>query len=595
MTRHIVSSFLLCMVGSCLAYGQGTVSGTQYHIGQFTTPAGTTIGNTNSVTDPTGNNLTVPGLLTGKQTNGQTNSDLAGGVTTAIAACAPGVFCNILRPYNSTDTAAMWQIANAANGLAYQLKDYDGILWSVNAQPYGHQCENGEIGTAGTGNPGALVVCDTDNGIKVGGGVDLNNNWTSTQHHSGLEHFNTRGQAYHTGRSVWYEKMYDSIDTDINGFFRGGCDGGSCEGDKFDAMHWIQQTPEYGVLGTAGNGTHRGLTAIQLNFGAENNSYVMDGGHLLFSDEHMDTTTFPSCAAATSTLPELCQTSTTHAVSTWQGTLVGACGVLNIRDAKGGIGSVSIGATPGTGYVAGDIVTVVNGFASGGKVLISAVSAGVPTTISVVSASPGFDYSIANNLTTTGGTGTGFTVNVLTITGQATCTVNVAVSTAAPTVGQSVTIADNTATEQARIVGTAPTTGVTGNVNVTLLMTLPHQAGSPVMFGGTAGGFAVFGGGLADPTTAPYTIALGSMPIGGAPDATHEYVVINYNQGPANGIIFPPATTSSIGTISCSAGAVTFPAGTVGGDLNVTPVGIQQYVVSGNSSSAMNGAVTGVV
>jgi hypothetical protein len=282
-------------------------------------------------------------------------------------------------------------------------------------------------------------------------------------------------------------------------------------------------------------------------------------------------------------------------VSTWQGTLVGACGVLNIRDAKGGIGSVSIGATPGTGYVAGDIVTVVNGFASGGKVLISAVSAGVPTTISVVSASPGFDYSIANNLTTTGGTGTGFTVNVLTITGQATCTVNVAVSTAAPTVGQSVTIADNTATEQARIVGTAPTTGVTGNVNVTLLMTLPHQAGSPVMFGGTAGGFAVFGGGLADPTTAPYTIALGSMPIGGAPDATHEYVVINYNHGPANGIIFPPATTSSIGTISCSAGAVTFPAGTVGGDLNVTPVGIQQYVVSGNSSSAMNGAVTGVV
>lgn len=533
MTRHIVSSFLLCLVGSCLAYGQGTVSGTQYHIGQFTTPAGTTIGNTNSVTDSTGNNLTVPGLLTGKQTNGSVNSDLNGGIVPSIGSCIVGP-CTVLVPATSIDSTAMWQQMNASNGQQYQLLDQRGglnVLFSQNIgtggqfpNAYGHQCSYGPTGIYGLTNGASGTSCDMDNFLKVGGGVDINNHWTTSAHHQTYAYFNTRGQGINNNSvGEWYEKMYDSIHDEVLGFFRGGCDAFNCEGDKLTAHHWTQQGTIYGNIGTGGGGVP-GATVIQLNFGAEQNSYVMDGGYMLFSDEPIgSSTTFTSCVNSPDLIiPELCQTSSTVPVSTWQGTLTSACGALNLRDDK-----------------------------------------------------------VANPARNT-----------------ASCTVNVTVSTKAPTAGQAVTLADTDHYEQAKVVGVAPTTGVTGNVTVQLLMTVPHQAGTKVMFGGTAGGFGVFANGQADPTASPFLINT-TFPIGGSPDSTHEYVITNMLEGQqgVSPIILPANITTSIGQpLTCSgSGVVTFPAGTISNDLNITPTGIQQYVVSGNSSSPMNGVITGIV
>ena len=79
------------------------------------------------------------------------------------------------------------------------------------------------------------------------------------------------------------------------------------------------------------------------------------------------------------------------------------------------IATVAIGAAAGTGYVVGDIVTVVQSGASGGQVQITAVASGVPTAVQVIQGSQGTGYAIASNLSTTGGTGTGLELNITAI------------------------------------------------------------------------------------------------------------------------------------------------------------------------------------
>ncbi len=69
----------------------------------------------------------------------------------------------------------------------------------------------------------------------------------------------------------------------------------------------------------------------------------------------------------------------------------------------------------GTGYVVGDIVTVVQTGASGGQLLVTAVNAGVVTAVATIVGSQGTGYSIATALTTTGGSGTGLEVNITAI------------------------------------------------------------------------------------------------------------------------------------------------------------------------------------
>ncbi|HXS93028.1 MAG TPA: DUF3383 family protein [Candidatus Limnocylindrales bacterium] len=73
-----------------------------------------------------------------------------------------------------------------------------------------------------------------------------------------------------------------------------------------------------------------------------------------------------------------------------------------------------VGASGGTGYTVGDILTVVQSGASAGQFKVTTIGGGgVVTGISRVAGGTG--YSVATNLATTGGTGTGAEINVSTI------------------------------------------------------------------------------------------------------------------------------------------------------------------------------------
>lgn len=85
-----------------------------------------------------------------------------------------------------------------------------------------------------------------------------------------------------------------------------------------------------------------------------------------------------------------------------------------------GLTTVTVGDSGGTGYVVGDLVTVVQGGGSGGQVTVEAVSGGVVTAVSP-STFPGTGYALANNLATTGGTGTGLTVDITQLQGVQGC------------------------------------------------------------------------------------------------------------------------------------------------------------------------------
>ena len=77
------------------------------------------------------------------------------------------------------------------------------------------------------------------------------------------------------------------------------------------------------------------------------------------------------------------------------------------------IATVTVGAG-GTGYTVGDVLGVTQGAASGGQVTVVTAPAGVVGTVSV-GPGQGTGYSIASGLATTGGTGTGCTINITAI------------------------------------------------------------------------------------------------------------------------------------------------------------------------------------
>jgi hypothetical protein len=81
------------------------------------------------------------------------------------------------------------------------------------------------------------------------------------------------------------------------------------------------------------------------------------------------------------------------------------------------IAAVAIGTGPPVNYVAGDIVTVTQAGAQAGQVLIVTVNgSGAPTAVAIIPGSQGTGYSTANNLPTTGGSGTGgLTINITAI------------------------------------------------------------------------------------------------------------------------------------------------------------------------------------
>jgi len=80
------------------------------------------------------------------------------------------------------------------------------------------------------------------------------------------------------------------------------------------------------------------------------------------------------------------------------------------------IATAAVNTAAGTGYHVGDIVTVVQTGASGGKLRVSSVGAGGAVTgLAIIEGSQGTGYSIATGLNTTGGTGTSLEVNITAI------------------------------------------------------------------------------------------------------------------------------------------------------------------------------------
>lgn len=77
------------------------------------------------------------------------------------------------------------------------------------------------------------------------------------------------------------------------------------------------------------------------------------------------------------------------------------------------IAAIAVGASGGTGYSVGDLLTVVEGGASAGIVKVDTVSGGVVTGVEIVQ--DGTGYTVSNNNATTGGTGTGCQINITAI------------------------------------------------------------------------------------------------------------------------------------------------------------------------------------
>jgi hypothetical protein len=72
-----------------------------------------------------------------------------------------------------------------------------------------------------------------------------------------------------------------------------------------------------------------------------------------------------------------------------------------------------VGSTGGTGYVIGDVLTIVQAGAALGHVTVATVSAGVITNITVTQA--GRNYAVAASLSVTGGSGTGAKITINTV------------------------------------------------------------------------------------------------------------------------------------------------------------------------------------
>jgi hypothetical protein len=100
-------------------------------------------------------------------------------------------------------------------------------------------------------------------------------------------------------------------------------------------------------------------------------------------------------------------------------TISGSNTFVNLTRAAGGLGistyTITAGSDQGTGYVVGDTITVTQAGAAVGQIRVLTVGgSGEIATSSLLVAGAG--YSVANDLATTGGTGTGCLVNITAVT-----------------------------------------------------------------------------------------------------------------------------------------------------------------------------------
>jgi hypothetical protein len=104
--------------------------------------------------------------------------------------------------------------------------------------------------------------------------------------------------------------------------------------------------------------------------------------------------------------------------------------VVSISSLTGSLAESGVGTSGGSGYVAGDVLAVVQGSASGGILQVESVDQnGQVLSFNPDPVSTGTGYSVAGNLSTTGGTGNGCLVNVTAVSPSVTLS-------AAPTMTQ---------------------------------------------------------------------------------------------------------------------------------------------------------------
>ena len=117
----------------------------------------------------------------------------------------------------------------------------------------------------------------------------------------------------------------------------------------------------------------------------------------------------PQLPYAVYTLPAGGSGSTLMVSNVGQGTAFVALGVLT-----GIVAANPTSGNAGTGYLVGDVITVVQSGASGGKLIVTSIgAAGAVTGFAV--ATPGAVYSVATGLSTTGGTGSALQIDVTAI------------------------------------------------------------------------------------------------------------------------------------------------------------------------------------
>jgi len=509
--------------------------GTQYKIGAYNgAPSGAQfqLGQSNTTTDATGNNLNVPGNLTGVQTNSVINTDLNSGIAATVADCL-GLSkpCSFVIPPTSGDGDPNNSI-DAGNGNAfigldarYGYRFFQNVAaQSLGGNASGFGCFYGVTGTTPTMTyaGSATTTCEVVLGSKTGGGVSANNNWTNFSLHSGNFYFMSSGQSFVNATNYIFGKAGDSIVEESNSTFREAATAFNDEAAKWRAIHFVDGGTSYGSVNVpATHNTSLGTDTVTLYLnGGSGARGFMDAGFVMYTGEAaMDTTTFLS-QTQDSTGANLVTTSSPHTVSSWQATVNSPCGYTTVRDAKLAAVctvNVTVNTTPPT---ANSVVSVVDGLEGGMYETTNFVSTGLPS-----------------------GTGT------QTVTLMLSAPVN--------------------AGAKLMVGGTAGGVG-----------TFANGLSDPTTNPSTMQSWAV--GGSPD-ATHEYIVTnykqqqQGELSVQIPPVISVE----NFNT-------FPQCVTST-------SGAVTAPAGAFSVSLNLTLVGGMQWVYSGDSDSTFNGVITNLV
>lgn len=328
--------------------GGGTVpTGPQYRISGFTgTGSGSSfaLGQTNSFTDVTGNNLSVPRIFTGQISNGGLNSDTYtngsgnNGLLNAIfSSDCTTIGCSIGRPLTSTDTENIYVATN--NAFTTQPGHITDSEYGIDGEMYknvGFKTGAGSISAFRYAKPVTCFwndtpvsifekrYCEVTNSIFADAGnyvtgspqkgdAHVDNFWNYGRSISDL--YSGTVNHFHVGDSfVDYRYM----------LIRNGAIMGNDEAVKFTTRQIIEASAPYGtVLSTSGSTLYN--QTVTSNFAA-NNGNQGDGYALVDTSQIVTAGLLLSTTTSTGTGINTMTTSDTHAVSTAHATLAAQCG-----------------------------------------------------------------------------------------------------------------------------------------------------------------------------------------------------------------------------------------------------------------------------